>query len=92
MNTTHKRCGACGELWPIDLEHFHSDSSREDGHSPYCVFCKCDKASVYYYDNREKVRHSQKQARANNPEEARRYMREYMQQYRQSQKQQTATL
>lgn len=45
----------CGKTYPRTAEHFHQNSNRHDGLSPYCVYCQRANVRSYAERNPEKV-------------------------------------
>jgi hypothetical protein len=50
-----KHCTKCGQDKPADLDHFHSDSKRDDGLHQYCKACKLSRNKAWKARNRDKV-------------------------------------
>ncbi len=48
---TEKRCMACGEYWPADVEFFDIMVSSRDGLTPRCIACIKSKIWQFFSAN-----------------------------------------
>lgn len=52
-----KKCGKCGNTYPLTLDYFHKNKSKKDGFQSYCKTCNIE----YYYkyskneENRDRI-------------------------------------
>lgn len=71
---SHKRCGKCGEVKPLD--EFHRDARAKDGRRNDCKVCNRSRARSYGNAHREERRQRSAQWRADNSEYVRQRRRE----------------
>lgn len=57
-----KRCGICGEEYPLTREYFHRSSSNKDGFHTYCISC-----AVKYSEERRRQKGQKPYKRSSKP-------------------------
>lgn len=61
LNPGYRKCNRCGEILPLDDEHFRASKHNSKGYNTICKACNKKREKEYLDKNREKINAKQKE-------------------------------